>query len=275
MPGEKPISNKATNLTERALNEWRQWQAPFRAQPKIIEQLEGGLTNTNFLIESSCQRAVLRINNPEADKLGVNRQTEITVLKKLQSSGLVPELYFAHSNYLVSEYIDGVVLDDDKASDPGVKKQIEQAIEVIQKQHFTDLAVRNYEAYLREYCNQISPNYLDETTRHSLLQIARDIDAQDWQPVLCHHDLIPENIIMGARGLIFIDWEYASLGHPQFDYLRLINSHHIMDIPATMCGLQALQVTLIQLWYAIRYPQLREIVQHKLIKIIETVQAKS
>lgn len=262
------------SLTKLALNEWRQWQAPFHAQPKIIQQLEGGLTNTNYVIESDSQRAVLRINNPEAEKLGVNRQTEITVLKTLQSTGLVPELYFAHSNYLVSEYIDGVILDDDKASDPRVKNQIEQGIEVIQRQQFTDLAVRNYEAYLREYCNQISPNYLDETTRQSLLQIARNIDAQDWQPVLCHHDLIPENIMMGARGLIFIDWEYASLGHPQFDYMRLINSHHIMDIPTNMCGLQALQATLIHLWYAIRYPEHRQTAGQKLIKIIETVQAK-
>ena len=85
--------------------------------------------------------------------------------------------------------------------------------------------------------------------------------------MLCHHDLIPENIIVSARGLKLIDWEYGALGHPQFDYLRLINSHHIMDIPADMCGLQALQAILIHLWYAIRYAELRETVQHKLIKI--------
>lgn len=275
MPGEKPISSKATSLANQALNEWRRWQAPFQTQPEIVDQLEGGLTNATFLIESDAQRAVLRINNPEAHKLGVNRQTEIIILEKLQSTGLVPKLYFANSSYLVCEYINGVALDDDKATNPVVKKQIEQAIDVIQKQDFTDLAVRNYESYLREYCNQISPNYLHETTRQSLLQIARDIDAQNWQPVLCHHDLIPENIIMDARGLIFIDWEYASLGHPQFDYLRLINSHHIMDIPANMCGFQALQATLIHLWYAIRYPELRQTVEQKLTKIIETVQAKS
>jgi len=80
---------------------------------------------------------------------------------------------------------------------------------------------------------------------------------------------------MSARGVVIIDWEYASLGHPQFDYLRLINSHHIMDIPTSMCGLQALQATLIHLWYAIRYPELRQTVKYKLIKIIETVQAAS
>jgi thiamine kinase len=270
-----PISSKAQKLAEVALNEWRHWQAPFHSQPKIIKLLEGGLTNTSYLVESGSQRAVLRINNPQAAMLGVNRHTEITVLETLQFTKLVPTTYFADSNYLVSEYIDGDVLDDSKVSDHAIKKQIEQGIEVIQSQKLVDLEVRNYEAYLHEYCKQISTNYLDKITKQSLLQIARDIDSQDWQPVLCHHDLIPENMIMSSRGLIIIDWEYASLGHPQFDYLRLINSHHIMDIPTNMCGLQALQATLIQLWYAIRYPELRETVQHKLIKIIETVQAPS
>ena len=89
--------------------------------------------------------------------------------------------------------------------------------------------------------------------------------------VLCHHDLIPENIIKGAKGLFFIDWEYASMGHPQFDYQRLLNSQHFMDIPANKCGLQALQAIMIQLWYAIRYPELQEDVKKELIKIIETV----
>jgi len=270
-----PISNKLQNLAEEFLNDWRQWRAPFHAQPKIVAPLEGGLTNTSYLIASDSQRAVLRINNPKANKLGVNRHNEITILKRLQSTDLVPKLYFADSRYLVSQYINGIVLDDDKASDPGIKKQIEQAIAVFQKQDCTAMAVRNYQAYLRHYCNQISPRYLDKTTRQSLLQLASDIDAQDWQPVLCHHDLIPENIILSAQGLKIIDWEYASVGHPQFDYLRLTNSHQIMAIPVNRCGLQALQATLSHLWYAIHYPELRETVQHKLSKIIETVQASS
>ena len=40
------------------------------AAQKIVQQLDGGLTNTNYLIEAGSQRAVLRINNPQADKLG-------------------------------------------------------------------------------------------------------------------------------------------------------------------------------------------------------------
>ena len=253
------------------LENWRQWQAPFQSKPCVVSQLEGGLTNTSFIIEAGSERAVLRLNNLDATKLGVNRQTEITILKKLHCADFVPRTYFADHNLLVAEYIDGYALDADTALKPDIKKQIEKTIEQIQGITLPDLDVRNYQSYLREYCDQLSPLYLDKTIRQSLLQIAHTIDSEDWNAVLCHHDLIPENIIQGASGLFIIDWEYASLGHPQFDYLRLLHSHHIMDIPANFCSMQALQAIMVQLWYAIRYPELRQTVKQELLKIIQTV----
>jgi hypothetical protein len=44
-----------------------------------------------------------------------------------------------------------------------------------------------------------------------------------------------------------------------------------MDIPDNVCSLQALQAIMVQLWYAIRYPELQETVKEALIKIIERV----
>jgi thiamine kinase len=259
------------NQVKQYLENWRQWQAPFQSEPQIVKQLEGGLTNTSYLIEASSKRAVFRINNLEADKLGINRQNEITILKKLQSTHFVPRFYYSDSRILVTEYIDGYALDADKALKSDTKKQLIKAIEDIQSIELPDLDVLNYELYVRDYCNQLSPLYLDKTIRQALLKIARTIDTQDWHPVLCHHDLIPENIIQSKNGIFIIDWEYASIGHPQFDYLRLINSHQIMDIPNNVCSLQALQAIMVQLWYAIRYPELQETVKEALIKIIERV----
>ena len=175
---------------------------------------------------------------------------------------------------MVTEYIDGYALDADKALKSDTKKQLIKAIEDIQSIELPDLAVVNYELYVRDYCNQLSPLYLDKTIKQALLKIARTIDTQDWHPVLCHHDLIPENIIQSKNGIFIIDWEYASIGHPQFDYLRLINSHQIMDIPNNVCSLQALQAIMVQLWYAIRYPELQETVKEALIKIIERVKVE-
>lgn len=79
---------------------------------------------------------------------------------------------------------------------------------------------------------------------------------------------------MGSQGIVIIDWEYAAMGHPQFDTIRLLNSHHIMDIPRDICGLQALQAILVQLWYAVRYPELQTTLKDQLINIIKTVNAK-
>ena len=116
-PGEKPISSSNSPLAEQIINEWRQWQAPFQSKPQIVSQLEGGLTNTSYLVEASSEHAVLRINNPQASQLGINRDTEITILQKIASTAVAPNYYFANSQYLVSEYIDGETTDGDGISD--------------------------------------------------------------------------------------------------------------------------------------------------------------
>jgi thiamine kinase len=236
-----------------------------------VSQLEGGLTNINYLIEAGSERAVLRINNPQAHKLGVNRQSEITILKKLQSTDFVPRLYYSDSRFLVTEYIDGYALDAEKVLKSNTKRQIEQALTVIQNQDSIDLKVRNYESYLREYCNQLSASDLNEKIRQALFQIARNIDNHDWNPVLCHHDLIPENIIQGSKGIYIIDWEYASLGHPQFDFMRIFTQEQVGKSIASGRGkpLYIFQATMDQLWYAIRYPERQKSVQQKLINILE------
>ena len=50
--------------------------------------------------------------------------------------------------------------------------------------------------------------------------------GEAWDPVICHHDMVPENIIVNDRGLFIIDWEYAALGHPGLDFLRLYGSDY-------------------------------------------------
>ena len=184
----------------------------------------------------------------------------------------MPRVYFADSCILVTEYIDGYVLDAETVLQPRIKKQIEQALEVVQNQDFIDLDVRNYQSYVREYCNQLSLQDLDENIRQVLFQIARNIDNQDWVPVLCHHDLIPENIIQSPKGLFMIDWEYALLGHPKFDFMRIFSHVETSKELASDISkqLHAFQAVMDHLWYAIRYPEKQKTVQHKLTKVLES-----
>ena len=95
--------------------------------------------------------------------------------------------------------------------------------------------------------------------------------------MLCHHDLIPENIIQSAKGLFIIDWEYASLGHPKFDFLRIFSHVEASEnlTADSSKQLHAFQVVMDQLWYAIRYPKKQKSILQKLTKIIEKVRLKN
>ena len=55
--------------------------------------------------------------------------------------------------------------------------------------------------------------------------VAQEIDRSFWAPVLCHHDLIAENIIIRQDSIVFIDWEFAALGHPAYDYVKLFGEN--------------------------------------------------
>ena len=63
----------------------------FQSKPQIVMQLEGGLTNISFLVEAGSERAVLRMNNPDASRLGVDRHAEITILENYSSRILSPD----------------------------------------------------------------------------------------------------------------------------------------------------------------------------------------
>ena len=152
-PGEKPISSSNSPLAEQIILEWRQWQAPFQSKPQIVSQLEVGLTNTSYLVEASSERAVLRINNPQAIQLGINRDNEITILQKIAPSTVAPNYYFANSQYLVSEYIDGETVDEDGIAHSAIRQQIFQAIQSIQAIKLPNLKRFNYKKYCQIYCS--------------------------------------------------------------------------------------------------------------------------
>ena len=126
--------------------------------PKVVKQLEGGLTNISYLIEAGSERAVLRVNNPDASKLGVNRQTEITILKYLASKAWVPTVYFADQACLVSEYIEGENLH--ATVDKNTQQEISNLLNELQKIEIADLNQFSYRINCELLCQRIAGDCL-------------------------------------------------------------------------------------------------------------------
>ena len=213
-----------------ALSSWQDWntsglEAP-EAEPEVVSELFGGRTNKTFLVSSGDFRAVIRINSPDAVKLGIDRQREKRILQLLQPTGLVPKVLFIHDEFLVSEFIEGNSLTDKSLKNSHIMESLSEALAVVQSIQMPDASPLNYLDYCRQYLNQLSEVTVSALVVKQIEEAARAVDGEAWDPVICHHDMVPENIIVNDRGLFIIDWEYAALGHPGLDFLRLYGSDY-------------------------------------------------
>jgi thiamine kinase len=125
-------------------------------------------------------------------------------------------------------------------------------LEQIQSIAVSDLLPRNYVDYCKAYINQLNQSLIEPALVETILSAAAAIDNSVWPAVICHHDLVPENIILTANGLILLDWEYAAMGHPALDYLRLYQSDlRSISLPYdddTLMQLQVVQRGMDDLW---------------------------
>ncbi len=58
-------------------------------------------------------------------------------------------------------------------------------------------------------------------------EILRHPDASTYEPVLCHHDLNPYNILWQGNTPTLIDWEYSSINDRYFDLASIVVEFHL------------------------------------------------
>ena len=225
------IDARVRDCLEQTLASWREWHTgavKLSAQPTVLRDL-GGTTNCSFLITSGEFRAVLRVNAENSASLGIDRQRELTILQCLQPTAAVPQLFYSTERVLVSAFVEGHPPSTDSPAQ--VMVEITHVLAKIQQVNVPQLERRNYVDYCQAYLDQLNDQPVGRALRDRLLEAAACIDSAPWSAVICHHDLIAENIIITANGPVILDWEYAALGHPALDYMRLLGG----QIPDAAC----------------------------------------
>jgi thiamine kinase-like enzyme len=248
------MTPRTDNILNAAIDNWRHWdtgtQSRISVPPKVEKQLIGGLTNEAFLVTSGDLRAVVRVNSANTDALGISREREHRLLTVLQPSGCVPRLLFSDSEVQITQLIEGRHLTRGDLKDKVMQDHLENCIERIQSYSVDYMTKRNYKNYINLYSDQV-PNFDGLSEIESAASL---IDMGEWEPVISHHDLILENIIWSNQGMFFIDWEYAHLGHPLIDHVKLFgrNYCYIMADMQTINALYTLHSGITKLWYALQ-----------------------
>ncbi|MFT5211311.1 MAG: thiamine kinase [Flavobacterium sp.] len=191
-----------------ALEQWPDWSS---AKPSVVKTL-GGFSNSTYLLQAGIETLVIRINQAE-ESLGVDREREALVLSIISDYPFSPKVIFNHPHYLVSEYLSKA---EDKLLMPEEMGTLFQQIHKVAflTDDITASAIFDAKAQIAFYYQQISEPH---STLDRCIEYISHIDISTSHTRLCHHDLLPENIIQSTKGIKILDWEYAQQGNPLFD----------------------------------------------------------
>lgn len=178
--------------------------------------LDGGITNRNFRVSFDGRACVVRLPGKDTSLLGISREAERAANQRAAELGLAPRVVMGDEECLVTEWIAG------EPSDPATL-DIEQVAHALRVFHDSGLRLsvrfwvpdllEEYAEVVRARGGSLPPQYA--VARELVGRIADRLPLND--PVPCHNDLLPANILSTDAGVMLVDWEYAGMGHRLFD----------------------------------------------------------
>ena len=168
-------------------------------------------------------KAVIRLDLPVSQTLGLDRFGEIELLKFMEESTFTPKILFAapENGVLVWQYIPGETLDETFIK----PREITSLMGTL----LADLHQLNAPASQPVFSSFINRyrELLSAEMNHSMIQkgfsLFDSIAHNQLPMVLSHNDINPGNLLIGEK-LFIMDWEYASLNHPYFDLASSIEN---------------------------------------------------
>ena len=180
--------------------------------------LSGGITNRNYRVRLGGRDCVLRLPGQDTGLLGIDRSSERLAAERTASLGIGPELLYADEHCAVTAFVAGTEVDPDRLrAEPGVVARSLRAfhdsgLELPVRFWIPDL-LRVYAGLAVERGHRLPDAFM--RAQQLVDQIAQALPLTD--PVPCHDDLLPGNLIQTPATILLVDWEYAGVGHRYFD----------------------------------------------------------
>ncbi len=184
--------------------------------------LDGGITNRNFRASFGNRLYVVRLPGKDTSLLGISREAERVAGELAASLGVAPELVAAEPECMVTAWVDGGPIDPDwlRSAPDGVGRALRAVHDSgaeLPTRFWVPELLEDYAGIVRERGGSLPPAYTRTRALASRIAAALPLD----QPVPCHCDLLPGNLMQvetadGPR-VMLVDWEYAGMGHRYFD----------------------------------------------------------
>lgn len=175
-----------------------------------------GSTNANYrLLFNECHYFV-RIAPVSAEDLGASIEIEYEVLQAIKNLYIAPKPIYLNINrrILVTEFMHGV--HEVNLQDPHTRQKVFELMHAIDTAGIT--LSRDFHPYLKViHLTTLTQTFNDPIFNDEILPTLKTIDqflSEIQEKQLSHFDLHHGNILTDNTRIWFVDWEYATSGHP-------------------------------------------------------------
>lgn len=195
----------------------------WKGRDVSIQQLSGGLTNTNYKVTVDGMPYFVRVPGESTELLAIDRDNEHHNTRAAASAGVAPKVlhHLPEHSAMVLEFLDGKTMSKDSLNQPGQPSRMAQAIKKLHAgpRFYSDFNMfRLTEYYLnlcRERSIEIPKGYPERIP--VVNEIEKAMSVNPLAPVPCNNDLLAENYIDDGEQLWLIDYEYSGNNDPTFE----------------------------------------------------------
>lgn len=193
------------------------------AEADKIELLKGGLTNHNFVARVNGTRRVVRIPGRGTDKF-IDRKAEKSITDIAVKLGLTPSTVCYESGIKLSDFLGQCkpVVNWSALCLKQLKNLLDKLHQSASNLNLPDTTIFDELEKYRKLSENVEVIELD---KEDLQLVDKLVDEFDSLPkVLCHRDLVKENILVSRdrSTMLLIDFEYAGLAPSEWEYGNFI-----------------------------------------------------
>lgn len=199
------------------------------------QALEGGITNTNFVVEDAGEKYVVRIGD-DIPVHGVMRFNELAASRAAFAAGVSPEVVHAEPGAMVLRYIESRTLEPEDIRQPETLQRIVPLLKAVHQKipemldgpslvFWVFQVLRGYRRTLKQDRSRMVPEL------QRLADIADDLENSVGPVTLVfgHNDLLSANFLDDGSRLWILDWDYAGFNSPLFDLANLASNNAFDD----------------------------------------------
>jgi aminoglycoside phosphotransferase (APT) family kinase protein len=202
---------------------------------EAITPVPAGWSNQVYRVRLPERTLFLRVPEDRPALPGIDRAREAGILRQVAGAGLTPPIVHSDpvTGLLLTEGVEGVPLSTASA-DPAALKRVGDRLRQLHALQ-APTAYVHHPARWALSCLEGAVTLGLPVSRGALREARALADLPLEHSCLCHHDLNPDNLLLGQR-IWILDWEYAALGDPWMDLITVVET---LDLGRPALGILA------------------------------------